>query len=282
MSYLQSILDFLQVNSEALALLAALIAGSVIALQRLLNFLGSNSIGRESRIYRKELQAQKEELALLREQLAASETNEITQDLLNEIKSQVSGNFVDEVESKIEERLPELLTIQKIQETKENVSIRLADEISNLEKRSNLNLSIGILLAIGGFVLLATLIARTDFATLDEISAFSTLAGRVVLVLLIQLFSFFFLRLYKSTLLEIKYFQNELTTMGFRFLCLEVAIEKLPDSKLQNLLLEAFVSERNFILDKGQSTVSLERERLDIDESRKHLNLIKAVLPGRN
>ncbi len=89
---------------------------------------------------------------------------------------------------------------------------------------------------------------------------------RLTFVLLIELFAYFFLKLYKSSLSEIKYFQNEITNIEAKHLALRAAF--LAGSvTLSNKVISSFVdTERNHILEKGQTTVDLERSRIDREQ----------------
>ena len=58
-------------------------------------------------------------------------------------------------------------------------------------------------------------------------------APRLTLSIFIEFFSFFFLRLYKTGISEIKYFQNELTNAELKFIAVEKAIMTEKDDAKQ-------------------------------------------------
>ena len=69
---------------------------------------------------------------------------------------------------------------------------------------------------------------------------------RLTLVVLIEIFAYFFLRLYKSSLGEIKYFQNEITNIEAKALALqaaELAGDKESTASIINRLAD---TDRNF------------------------------------
>ena len=76
-------------------------------------------------------------------------------------------------------------------------------------------------------------------------------------------FSFFFLKLYKSGLSEIKYFQNELTNVEMKFISLDISLRGKNTELISDVVSEFSKTERNFILNKGQTTVEIERGKLD-------------------
>ena len=88
---------------------------------------------------------------------------------------------------------------------------------------------------------------------------------RLSLVILIELFAYFFLKLYKSSLSEIKYFQNELSNFEAKYVSLRIAIMDKDRGVFDEVIKTLARTERNYILEKGQSTVGLERAKFDQD-----------------
>jgi hypothetical protein len=120
-------------------------------------------------------------------------------------------------------------------------------EISRLGRQANMNLVMGILTAVFGIGLLAyygtgftSRIGKMNINALSIPAVFGTellsFLPRLSTVLLIELFAFFFLRLYRGSLAEIKYFQNEATNLA----CWCAALKALED-KNQNFS-ESFIA----------------------------------------
>jgi flagellar motor component MotA len=130
---------------------------------------------------------------------------------------------------------------------------RLREERLRLARRANMNLFLGIVITVIGLVLLLTY-AQDQLATIRTVRAehataaaevrqnaiskdiseaslpdlrvyLLTFIPRLSLVVLIELFAYFFLGLYKISLAEVKYVQNEMTTVESRVLALGVAIQ---------------------------------------------------------
>lgn len=138
---------------------------------------------------------------------------------------------------------------------------RLGQEVQDLAKRGNLNLILGILTTVAGLSVLGYAVFNPP-ATVAAPELLSYFVPRVSLVVLIEVFAYFFLRLYKQSLSEIKYFQNEITNVEAKHLALQVTL-RTDDPGLRSKIVESLAgTERNFILTKGQTTVDLERERL--------------------
>jgi hypothetical protein len=96
-------------------------------------------------------------------------------------------------------------------------------------------------------------------------SAVQTLL-RISIALFIQTFAYFFLRLCKTSLEDIKYYQNEITNVESKWLAFKAATDMNNDALLK-LAVEALMkTERNFVLKKGDGTLGLERERMEKNE----------------
>src|SRR4051794_40650890 len=75
---------------------------------------------------------------------------------------------------------------------------------------------------------------------------------RFLFVIFVDIFSYFFLNLYRHSIFEIKYFQNELTNLDARLVALEGSLI-IGDEKTVAKLCEALAkTERNFVLKKGE------------------------------
>ena len=140
---------------------------------------------------------------------------------------------------------------------------RLSRELGDLARRGNLNLAIGVITASIGVAFLAQYLiggsAGESENTTDFMRAF---LPRISLVVFIQIFAYYFLRLYSNSLIEIKYFQNEITNVEAQFLALRVAINDKSQQSVEEVVRRLAHTERNFVLQKGQSTVGLERGRI--------------------
>jgi hypothetical protein len=88
-------------------------------------------------------------------------------------------------------------------------------------------------------------------------------AGIPRLAVFIEIFSLFFLRLYRAGLDEIKFFQNELTNVETKYAALESALASKNADLTERVIGLLAETERNFLLRKGESTVELERAKID-------------------
>jgi hypothetical protein len=87
---------------------------------------------------------------------------------------------------------------------------------------------------------------------------------RLSIVLIIEVFSYFFLRLYKSSLAEIKYFQNEATNIEHNFVDLEAAISIEDKTLIEKCIYTFLAVERNPVMGKNQTTREIIQETADV------------------
>ncbi len=161
------------------------------------------------------------------------------------IQGTLSNAFVESIENKYglaiaaEARQSELRSIFR------DSKRRLETEIESLTRRSNINLVIGVittLLAVGllAYVVLSDKLSSTDIGTV-----LLHFLPRLSIVIFIETFSYFFLRLYKSGLSDIKYYQNELTNIEARHLALEAVIGDRVSEQASIILTEFAKTDRN-------------------------------------
>lgn len=93
------------------------------------------------------------------------------------------------------------------------VQERLSVELQNLGRRSNINLIVGVLITVTATGVLVYMVTRPHPDFTSTASVLSYYIPRVTTIALIETFAYFFLGLYKSNLAEIKYYQNERTTI---------------------------------------------------------------------
>jgi hypothetical protein len=143
---------------------------------------------------------------------------------------------------------------------------RLEQEIAELRRRSNVNLFIGIFLGLSGLAILGWVTFQESLSAGGTTFEFvRARAPRMSLALLVEFLAYFFLRLYKASAVEVRYYHNELTNHESRIAAVELARlsgEKDSWQHLANALLE---TERNFVLTKEQTTAEIEGRRLEVE-----------------
>lgn len=210
-------------------------------------------------------------------QFTENERCKIIDDIRNEIFSDASSSILLEIENRYSENVQKETQFNQIKNQLDNIRMRLKQEISALGRRGNVNLVIGVLTTVVAVGILTSTVLDTSVVLTKE-TLVSYFIPRLFLSIFIEIFSFFFLKLYKSGLSEIKYFQNELTNVEMKFVSLENALRCENSEVINAVISELSRTERNFILDKGQSTVELERSKLDVNgQNDSILNFTKLI-----
>jgi len=208
---------------------------------------------------RDELNSLKEEKAIIDDK----QKQEFIVTITNELKDKAAQDILDDIQSHLAKENSEKRRHEVVENHFGATIDRLKEELFVLSKRSNLNLSLGIVTTITGLGLLGTFVLTVKPVPNDAGQYITNFLPRISLVILIEVFAFFFLKLYKATLAEIKYFQNETTSIESKYLALKVAMRVSDQPNIETILEHFAKTERNFILEKGQSTVDLERSKID-------------------
>jgi hypothetical protein len=190
----------------------------------------------------------KEELVtLLKSEIIKESSQEASSEILKNIQSQLaSKNHLKEVESVFSRTLE-----------------RLYSEIDALTRRGNLNLSLGILTTIIGLGILGYFVLEIDSIPEDKMAFIAHFIPRLSLVVLIEIFAYFFLKLYKSSLSEIKYFQNEMTNAEAKLAAIKCSIIISDNTAISSVIQALTLTERNAVLEKGQTTAEIEKARIE-------------------
>jgi hypothetical protein len=154
---------------------------------------------------------------------------------------------------------------------------RLAEELAEVKRRSSIYLAIAITaIAVAGGILAGPILFGTSPDTYSAVG--KHLLTRVPLSLLLGVVAFSFLRRHDVSLEKIAYYHNELTNLDYRFPALRQAVQ-LDDKVALRATLAAFVkTERNFVLKKGESTVELERSRLETQSAKEMMEMVAKMM----
>ncbi len=214
-------------------------------------------------------------------ELSTEERANLIQLLKSQFTLNVSEEIVKEITNKISFNERSRTQASLIKERMESTRIRLTEELSSLSLRGNLNLAIGVVISIIGIYILSTFALGYSDGLTDSFSFFVHFVPRLSLVIFIEIFAYFFLRLYKNGLSEIKYFQNELTSVEAKYISLQIAASMENDGSLHKVIEKFATTERNFILEKGQSTVDLEKAKVDQKSSNDILEKIAKIINAK-
>ncbi|MBX4909046.1 MULTISPECIES: hypothetical protein [Rhizobium] len=219
--------------------------------------------------------AARTELSDLREEVE-EKVQELTSpfgpDELEKLKNSVIENLSEQTLSKIEAHVSKKEAQQEVEgrdlllkRAKMSLRTRIKTEIEDLGRRANLNLIIGSSISLIGMGILAYFIYVTndELKSSSELNVLIRFLARLSLVIVMQVFAYFFLRLYRYSIFEIKYFQNELTNIELWVLAVQVAASGQDKKTNSDILKDLTRVERNFRLKKGETTVALQREEFE-------------------
>lgn len=212
--------------------------------------------------------------------LTPQQQGELFQTLKSQAEAAVTTDVVKGIETRFAEQVQSTSLMRELDELCERTERLLRGEIEALSRRGNLNLVIGVLTTLVAVGILASTV-MFDKIPPDLLQLTTHFVPRVTLSLFIEVFSFFFLRLYSNSLAEIKYFQNELTNVESRFIALRRAAYASDKTTLSKLLLALASTERNFILKKGETTADLERAKTDAAQHKELISLLTELTKNR-
>lgn len=160
----------------------------------------------------------------------------LSPDEIKEDNTVISGKSILDIIDNMEKEMTEEEKLQEYAEFKtQGTRSRIYSAIQQQEKKSVINLVLGIIFSITGALALLYLVHNISFTPKDTLDFISNFLPRLSLVLLIETFAYFFLRLYKDNLKEIKYWHNELTAIEHRILAFNLALKR-GDIELLNTI----------------------------------------------
>jgi len=201
--------------------------------------------------------------------------------VLSSIQAKLESDALQTYVAGIRELVSSRVKEDALEQLFDNIVRRLGREVQDLARRGNLNLILGIFTTLVGLSVLGYSVFYSP-ATQTPQELLAYFLPRISLVVLIEIFAYFFLRLYKQSLSEIKYFQNEITNIESRQLAIHITM-RADDVALRSKVVEELSkTERNFILGKDQTTVDLERERIARGTYSDVANAIKDILKRKS
>lgn len=156
---------------------------------------------------------------------------------------------------------------------------RIKDELKSNSKRATTNLIIGSVIGLVGILILVWFVFDLFTGNMNSgkdqiIRSLETFGARLCIVFLIELFSYFFLKLYKDCIEQTRYYQNELTNIESKKIAILSSVI-LKDAEHSKAIIESMLCvERNFIIPKDCTTLELEKIRF---KSKMELNILDAI-----
>ena len=206
--------------------------------------------------------------------------------VLNEVKSDVSVKLTSDLINSFKAEVNSYDACEQTQKASYQFRARVESEIRTLSSRANVNLFIGSVTTVLGISVLAYMLVVGGFVYDAENSMTGNILTdyilyyipRLSVVLFIEVFSYFFLRLYRANLNDMKYFQNELTNIESKLTALNIAVH-CDDNALKTKVVESLLAtERNFVLKKGETTIDLEVSKMEAQKSAETTRILQAAL----
>lgn len=145
---------------------------------------------------------------------------------------------------------------------------RLAQDQDRLRANARINLMIGVFVALVAATILGLPLVNAKVVNQTLSHVWAAYIVRLPVSVLLQLVSFFFLRLYVATENEIKHNKNEVTNIEAKFLAFLLARE--GGQSAEEAVKALAQAERNFVLKRGERTVGSENDA--------HYNDLKSLL----
>ncbi|WP_209405796.1 hypothetical protein [Pseudozobellia sp. WGM2] len=255
-------------KTDSIKILVLITALLTAALPLLVKFLNSdkekNSIETLYR-YKREIEKQNNLTSSINEALLK---NPKILDVEKTIYSKVVDNLEDSLISKLDKRFKKGIEAEFISNALITELSPLTENteqyIDRIQRNSIVNLVIGIIGTIASITILALSILSDN--TYADISSFVLhFLPRITFVVFIQLFAFFFLRLYKNNLEDAKYFQNELTNLSALSSSLKIAYITKNEKLVEQIILNLSKTERNFKLQNQETLLNIEKAKIEKD-----------------
>nr|WP_294796153.1 hypothetical protein [uncultured Mucilaginibacter sp.] len=213
--------------------------------------------------------------------LDASKIEEIESSVYDKLKGNLTDNLLNLVEDKL-----------KLQFDAAGMSIAIKNEmqaivsfnssyINKLQRNSIVNLIIGIAATICAvYVLAIALLNSTGYADLNAF--LMHFAPKISFVIFVQIFAFFFLKLYKSNLDDARYFQNEMTNILSKSAALKISQQNGNNNLFEKILLILASTERNFKIAKEETMLDLEKAKMENAQNIDLINSLRDILKSGN
>lgn len=257
----------------------------LIGLAQILNIYVKGGFGnvniQESRLFREELMMLRNEFHQQFDKMSSikGDDNKIKKQIDDKIDKISEETLFDRIDKKYEHTIVKDKNFKIILEEFNEVKNRMERETSRLSRYGLINLMLGFITTFMAIFFLAYSLSEFNQSTTDTTTSFIyKFAPRLSLSILIELFSFFFLRMYKKVLDDLKYLNNERTNIDLQLLALRTAILTEDKESISKILQSLSLTERNFILKKDETTVETQKSKLENESTDKILDKVISII----
>jgi hypothetical protein len=187
-------------------------------------------------------------------------------------------SLFEQIKNKYEDRLVSDMKFNALDQELEYLKRRIERETARTSRNGNINLLIGFFTTFMAIFFLGYSLLENSNNHETTNSFIFHFIPRLSLSIFIELFSFFFLRIYKKNLDDIKYLNNERTNIDLKLIALRASIIYNDTDSTKVVIEDLSKTERNFVLKKGESTVEIEKNKTDNQTNDKLIeSLVKLI-----
>lgn len=179
-------------------------------------------------------------------------------EIIEDVKLRLKDESIESYLNSVKEKFLENHYRYDIYSSTKKSLYRVQTQLSESNRRANLNLILGMLFAVFGIGILVYFIINGSFYTKSDsydLAKFTIdFLPRISIIILIEVFAYFFLRLYKVSLNDAKYFQNESTNLESKFLALQISLQRDDKELIDLCITDLLAVERNPIFENSKTT----------------------------
>lgn len=197
------------------------------------------------------------------------------EDVIVSLLPLVQSGVGEALEQKFAQHSRDFEKLVQIRHVFDDASARLRLELASLRNRGNLNLVIGTMTTAIAIALLTYMVLGSDRTFQDVTELLSHYVPRVTIVVFIEIFAFFFLKLYRETLGEMRTYQSELTRLNVQRITIEAAwTDEAPNAR------KSFAET---LLRADQSGIGKQKAQPDVDLKAvaSLVEKLSALVPGK-
>jgi len=162
----------------------------------------------------------------------------------------------------------------------EEMQSRLKDECNRLNKHAIINLFLCFFIA---FILMSFIAYTSVFSNeINGLHSFEIFIvkylPRIVAVVSLLTMFLYFAKLYKTNIIDVKYYQNELTNIEIKQAALQTALVNGDKEITNKITSELSIVDRNKVISKDQTTSEIERLKLENEVNKDYLNKVWELL----
>lgn len=169
-------------------------------------------------------------------------------------ESITSEKMLHKINNKYSLEIIQQNNLEKIDHGFNLINNRIKSEIVRLTKSANINMLFGSIITIMAVIALGYEVFSTTITFNDMIKLLSHYIPRITLLIFIELFAFFFLKIYKANLADIKYYHNEKTKIDLKRIALKTAINNQLEESTKKTIEQLANHNNNDISDTSSSS----------------------------